>query len=589
MDDRDWWPALLSHIPKENPWNNAHVVVAEIKSFDDTPYSGQRISSSALVPIDQLEQITQKLSNFNHEVSTSGPHPSFAPDSTYVPTFWVSAHDLPSTKYEPLVLSWHSHDKTILLPDPGFLMTYGLTPRTLGNGVVCWDDPAAPVHDVVKVSSPSIWKYPSASTATVSISKDYLQDYLTLRKLALVQVYWETRWGSTDGDMDRKLGDEEAVTVDLSDRKFQLNRGHGTREAVAAQVWGGRLIATPRNLPISGNSMEKDGLAWPGFPEPVTDEMATTMNMSNRAYVDDSVLGAYEGRPGFSVHPKSGSVTFGTQWSVGFCDRVGRNLIRLELKKLYEGAPPNVIRHWNKFAVDPLPDEAYPAALEIRNIAIRAEELTMALVALGESLATLAHAAGRRELNPENFVSLRRHALEYHGWWTLEETDAISRHVPINCSMDAFLDRCSSLNKISIEGLSEGNFRRTLQAIGVPAKSIATYRTLKLLDCVVRMAQVANTTGLKLSVDGKQIWERLTKEGTQPFQPVAYLFALYDIRTIADHKTGERHANLMKELARFGVSPGEEASGYGKILDDVYDALAAQLRESAAKIAAVSF
>jgi hypothetical protein len=31
----DWWPAPLAHVPKEDPWAHDHVIVAEIKSFDD--------------------------------------------------------------------------------------------------------------------------------------------------------------------------------------------------------------------------------------------------------------------------------------------------------------------------------------------------------------------------------------------------------------------------------------------------------------------------------------------------------------------------------------------------------------------------
>ncbi len=40
------------------------------------------------------------------------------------------------------------------------------------------------------------------------------------------------------------------------------------------------------------------------------------------------------------------------QWSVSRASRVGRNHIQLELFKLYEGTPTDVIAHWNKFAVN---------------------------------------------------------------------------------------------------------------------------------------------------------------------------------------------------------------------------------------------
>jgi hypothetical protein len=43
---------------------------------------------------------------------------------------------------------------------------------------------------------------------------------------------------------------------------------------------------------------------------------------------------------------------------------------------------------------------------------------------------------------------------------------------------------------------------------------------------------------------------------------------------------------LLEELRRFGVTPGEEAVGCGKILDNIYDAPSAQLRDAIAKIEA---
>ncbi len=44
---------------------------------------------------------------------------------------------------------------------------------------------------------------------------------------------------------------------------------------------------------------------------------------------------------------------------------------------------------------------------------------------------------------------------------------------------------------------------------------------------------------------------------------------------------------MQDELKRFGIQPAEAAAGYGRILDRIYDALAAELWEAGAKIAAV--
>jgi hypothetical protein len=41
---------------------------------------------------------------------------------------------------------------------------------------------------------------------------------------------------------------------------------------------------------------------------------------------------------------------------------------------------------------------------------------------------------------------------------------------------------------------------------------------------------------------------------------------------------------LAKELERFGITAGETAAGYGKILDKIYDVLSNELAKASAKI-----
>ena len=81
-----------------------------------------------LVPVADVAAVSAAPRGLSHEIRASGPNPvpEAAPD--YDPRFWVSAQDLPRDHYEPFVLSWTSHDQTVLAPDRRFLMTYGLSP-----------------------------------------------------------------------------------------------------------------------------------------------------------------------------------------------------------------------------------------------------------------------------------------------------------------------------------------------------------------------------------------------------------------------------------------------------------------------------
>jgi hypothetical protein len=462
-------------------------------------------------------------------------------------------------------------------------MTYGLVPRAT-DGLTYWDDPTGPVPEVVRVSPPSKFSFPNMTPASVSISRDYLQDYLTLRKMVLVESYWELRYSPSDSEIDERLGGRQFIDLDTPDRRLRLFRMPGGR-IVFTEGSGARVVAFPGPPPISNNALEREGLIWPGFQGPITHARAMGSRF-DYVYVDDRVLGDYEGRSEFAVHPESGAVSFGTQWAVSHCTRVGRNLIRIELKKLYEGVPAAVTRNWHRFAVNPLPSTAYPAALDERHIGKRAKALTYAYVALGEELAALAHAVGRRELAPGDFTGLRRDDLDYQGWWAFPLAGAIARHVPLNMPVDAFLDRCLSVNKLLVEGLVERSLRVTLHAMGVPETATKGLGTIKLLDCIVRLCQVTHASGLNFATAGSEIWDRLSRERTDPDQPIPRMFALYNMRILKAHRS-EDHNELAACLRRFGSELRHAAAGYGVILDRIYDSLITELNGINEKIEAV--
>jgi hypothetical protein len=458
-------------------------------------------------------------------------------------------------------------------------MTYGLAPRSVGNGGVHWDDPSGPVRDIVKVTAPSVYSFPKRTHASVSICREYVQDYLTLRKKALVQSFWERRFSSTDSEIEERLGGEERVDLDTLNRRLRLFRLDP--RVVITEVSGGRVLALPGPMPISNDSLKAEGLIWPGFDGPVVH--ARAMRMMPSVYVDDRVLADYEGLPDFVVVPESGAVSFGTRWTVGYCRRVGRNLIRLELKKLYEGVPAAVTQHWHKFAVEPPPPGAYPAILDEPNIGKRAKALTYAIVNLAENLAALARKVGLSELAPDSFVGLRRSDLDCKGWWRFPAAEAIGRHVPLNMPMDAFLERCLSINKLAVDDLVQASLRRMLHKMGVPPKEIEMFGSLKLLDCAVRMCQVARASGLSFATSGVEIWQRLSKNGTDPAEPISRMFALYDMRNLKAHSSNYQE-RLVACLERFGINPSEAAAGYGVILDRVYDALIAEVESVNKKV-----
>jgi hypothetical protein len=141
------------------------------------------------------------------------------------------------------------------------------------------------------------------------------------------------------------------------------------------------------------------------------------------------------------------------------------------------------------------------------------------------------------------------------------------------------------LNKLIVEGLGERSLRTTLHSIGVPPNELKEWGTMKLLDCIVRLCQMAHATGLSFDSEGAEIWTRLSKDGTEPDQPIPRLFALYDMRILKAHRS-DTVTKLAACLSRFGISISEAGGGYGLVLDRIYDALFAELESINGKIRA---
>jgi hypothetical protein len=451
-------------------------------------------------------------------------------------------------------------------------------PRTTAGGRTVYDDPAGPVFDIVEVDPPSIWEMPSRTSAEVRIVRDYVQDYLTLRGMALFEVFFAVRRGDEDDDTIQALDGKSTVEYSFPDRNIILNRifDKGVPR-ITAQVWGARLLATPGGMPITEDPLDAVGLNWPGIDEPVTHAIASRLRMNDYVYVNDAVLGAYEGVEGFDIFPESGSVGFGTQWGVGFCDRVGRDTIRLELRKLYEGAPSAVIRQWNRHAILATGPLSAPQAINERNIATRAREIVQRLAAMGARLSDLAEKCGFAGTSPESFVGLDQADLEYRGWWAPERVRPITWHVPGDMNREGFLRRCVAMNSLITEQLGQAAMRSMLTSLGVPPKELEGFKGLKLLDLIVRLCQVSLSTGYKLPAQAQAIREELKSSGTVPARPMEHLFALYDLRIVGAHGIGDIQRELAERLARFGVEPSDYEGGFGGVLDRVYDNVAKEL------------
>jgi hypothetical protein len=114
-------------------------------------------------------------------------------------------------------------------------------------------------------------------------------------------------------------------------------------------------------------------------------------------------------------------------------------------------------------------------------------------------------------------------------------------------------------------------------ALGIPAKEVAEFRSLKLLSTLVEMARLCNMTGLDCRTQAVEVFARCAE--SSPPALIAKLSALNDLRQLADHRGGGRlRTRLTNALAVFGIDPASASSGYGSLLDQIYDGVIETLK-----------
>jgi len=575
----DFWPQPLLHCSR--PLVTAadiEITIGEISWDAVDGFMGDRMLYTALVPTDEVDSVLKAVGGIGHGVSSDTTHRTFGIGSGYLPAFWIYG-PTGSKRFESLIHSWWSHDKIVLLPDDALLMCYDLTPRIMKNGSISWDDLGRPVYDVVRVNPLSTCSTSSeCTTARVTILREYLEDYLSLKGCAAVATYWDERFSSNDPQVAAYIGEQGAKFKQPGRELWFLHAQRDFANQVS-QVWGCALLLAPTGRPIS--DPPEPELTWPDRETPVKGRgMQGSFSPFELVWVRDEVLAEYEKRDEFEISPEHGFVSYGDRWSVSYCERSGRNYIELELRKFYEGAPFDVIRHYSSFAVTSAVAERDCQIYGTRHIGIRAKDLAQAFLQLTATLSQLSDAAGL-SFTQEDIGHLSAADIAYKGWWTLPSLKPLGHVVPLSLPSLDFLSRCAEVFKL-FENLQPAPLRQILLHLGLKKEDTVGFAGLRLLATTCQLAALATEAGLDLISDCRQIsasWdpERILAE----LRPA---FALNSLRTTDAHKfSTSTPMKILNALEGFGVDETQCRAGWGLALDQVYDQTIASL-ESIARL-----
>ncbi|MBS1595554.1 MAG: hypothetical protein JST90_14655 [Bacteroidetes bacterium] len=566
MTNEEIFPGLIDKILRTEISTDGHITVAELNTHEANGYLETIDTNTAIISANLIGKI--KPSHLNPCTEQVGVN--YDPNFIYNPNSWL--YISPSSglkKAEPLVISWCSGNHTTLSIDQNFLSTFKLTPR-LTKDRVFWDDLTRPQYDIVQNKLLSRYDFPYHSEAYVRINKNYLEDYLYLRKKSAIQIFVIQKDIQIDDSILRLLGSQDYFSQEFKQYNIRLRKLESSDKVVRLEVNGYKLLFELEEG-VMVKRQELVGHYWKGIEGIVTHQRARHELPSEYVYVLDEVLSKYESDEGYEVYPSSASVHYRNQWSVTHCQRIGKNGIRIEVKRLYEGTPYEVIDYWNKFSID------LSEIIQGENIAERAKRLTQKYFLFGRIFSKLFSDICQLQFSACDIITLNEQTIEYTGWSQFSDYNSIAHHINFHSfSKEQFISRCKKLYILIGENLKEKSLRKIINTLGFPVEETEDYRGIKLLELALQYISISHESGLDPIRNKAVIVQRaLDIKGASS---LSRLFALNSIRQLDAHKNTDSR-KLELALNNFGIQSGSITNNYADSCERIYEGLDFMLSE----------
>lgn len=471
----------------------------------------------------------------------------------------VSGHDF-------IVASWGSGSQYSYNLAEKAWMALGLSPRCFGNNEqrLAYDDLRIPVFGVAEGEVSADFEWASSRDIRWRMRNDYLRDYLWMRGGVGVRSFFYQGLLKDCNAVRALMEGKPHVAWERDWYELDIREHEG---GLLLQVWAAVVAVTCERC----ETPTADGLTWPGIDGPMTKDRANSLVSGNSVYLDDRFLERYEQSLSYNTVPHlqnsrwSCSPSYRGQWAFSDCVRVGRNLVKVQIRELYKPKPDKEILHAYAYAVSP--EEAQARGLTGEHIVEKTHRLLLQLLNLGENLSRLGLAAGM-EHNAAEWVGLDRAELEYRGWIAYDKLVRLAQVAPLSMTQQSFLARCKSLHELW-QKIPDGLLRKLLVAAGVPGKKLEGLRSLKLLQAL------ANVVG---AFDEQRESAKAIRGGGEPAGwaerngQLAPLFLNNELRNADAH---DSFGHCMAILESMGFDVATVNVGYGAALDFVFDGVIA--------------
>jgi len=444
-------------------------------------------------------------------------------------------------------------------------MALGLTPRCEGNEQqrIIYDDLCEPAFNVVEGEVSSTYFYEQSRNVSWKMNNSYLRRYLWMRGCQGVRTFfYETYLEDTD-EVRTVMNGQSHVEINKRDSvawyEIDIREDQGK---FLLQTWASVLALKPELCP----EQTAESLAWPGVEHPVSREIAN--RISEIVYFDDKLLEKYEQNYQFKCIPYQyyeswiHCPSYHGRWAFAGFRRVGRNLLKAEVKDIYKGVPDSQILHAHKYVMSI--DEARGYDANEEHMPSKVKRFVDVFLCLGDMLSRLGSSV-KIDCSGADIIQIDKYVLRDSGMSAYPIICKLAHVVPLEMTQQEFLARCKILHEI-ISRINEGFLNSLVQCAGCKPHSISKFRSLKLLQVVLNIVADLNRRGKEVSAfmsdDEPDNWKENNSK-------LAAIFINNDLRIVDAHMTNE----CLQKLQRLGFDTASVNSGYGKAMDFIMDSV----------------
>lgn len=264
-------------------------------------------------------------------------------------------------------------------------MLLSLSSRCVGGKEqnIIYDDLCLPKLDIVSGWLKRRRDPQDKGRITWDIKNAYLRKYLYLRNHYGFKVFYYENKIDLNPVIQSHLDSNSYFIYKDKDKNFNFDIRKSEKPGkVHFCIWG----VIPAIDPVLCPELDKYTLTWPGDPDGVMTEYRSK-NLASKypfIYVKDTFLKIYEENNIYYVNPESGHVSYNNKWGLGRTYRINRDIIMIEVKKLYE-CSNHIIFDVHKHAIPPISKTQKEKNKE-KNIAKRVQDLKNALQTLNVDL-----------------------------------------------------------------------------------------------------------------------------------------------------------------------------------------------------------